>query len=1053
MEATNQFSLNKGENKESMPQEIDKLPHKDFNIKSVDNIEFILNIYKGKEEIIFIAKQINNLNEINYKKIAQLKEFEKAKRYFRQYENSDELFTDFFEILKENEINIKFKDKILTVGFQFETKSKKDIIMFEFQAEKERSNNIENNICKEVDISRNKLDIETLKNEEKYLNWPYKDTIFNTIKLLLTSKTVILQNKFKIIDIKEIEYNEYCLSLESDENIYNGFFIKTEENLIINQIIKECIITLLKKESQLRIYIIQKNNDWNIEQNKNIINTNLDKITYNLLPDNLTNIFINMAHLNIEVKEKIFFILESCNNITKLISPIDLEYYSISSKFIDENQDMKKNDFLYVKNFFLEKEKKEINCNNLSILKKANDYEIFNTLEKNLREESLDFLPNFEIITDIRISEKIQINCLISKVVLKSPQNKLIIISDIYNRLIKIEYNLFKYLELFDLLLIVNCSIKKSKDSDYLYDLILSNNSIKYSTKKLFFDKRLYLNNFTILNIHFPDFNEKYNYYDTLYIDDYKIKTIKKNILCVVKFDNEKCNEIVPYKIECENEKNKNIFKFFIVHNLMFNINIFLNNRSENNCCIEYCYYDCKNDVPLTYKINLGIKKYIISHSNSFDSLNRIGFVLANIPPNNDISKIKTNKEYPNISSQIWLCPLEDLTTGKKEYFINQILNINEANIKIYYPYELKKEYFSIFNDFHKNFQKFDKNWKKKSNNIINYFEDINQKVENSKEKGLKEQIDRLIFEDKNIDYDPNSLDYSSFKTYINISLYSSLNKIKEKNTDFITEWKKFLDDYNNLVNELYILENKLTYHQKIRVLNKLILYYFNDKERSGHICKFFFIDENNIDENNSYYLALKFNRNIIKRLTEKSKLTQGFLQSDGFILKNYFTDGEKVSYSLTNEPLILMKHHLLSNYENIVFIIYENPYNNLDRKASQDKKNNITLINEKSLFNEKDSETLIGKDNALPISMEFFHEKDSHSKKNLKNLYIDSPLYCYKDNQIEVLSEAEDGRFIESIIGDNDFILELKNPKNKLGALMKEEYFIGENFKQLYNR
>ena len=225
MEDINQISLNKGENKESIPQEIDKLPHKGFNIKSVDNIEFILNIYKGKEEIIFIAKQMNNLNQINYKKIAQLKEFEKAKRYFRQYENSDELFTDFFEPLKENEIIIKLKDKILTVGFQFETKSKKDIIMFEFQAEKPRSNNIENNIHNEIDVSRTKLDIETLKNEEKYLNWPHKDTILNSIKLLLTSKTVLLQNKFKIIDIKEIEYNEYCLALESDENIYNGFFI------------------------------------------------------------------------------------------------------------------------------------------------------------------------------------------------------------------------------------------------------------------------------------------------------------------------------------------------------------------------------------------------------------------------------------------------------------------------------------------------------------------------------------------------------------------------------------------------------------------------------------------------------------------------------------------------------------------------------------------------------------------------------------------------------------------------------------------------------------
>ena len=48
------------------------------------------------------------------------------------------------------------------------------------------------------------------------------------------------------------------------------------------------------------------------------------------------------------------------------------------------------------------------------------------------------------------------------------------------------------------------------------------------------------------------------------------------------------------------------------------------------------------------------------------------------------------------------------------------------------------------------------------------------------------------------------------------------------------------------------------------------------------------------------------------------------------------------------------------------------------------------------------------------------------------------------------ILKEAEDGKFIESIIGDNNFILQLKDPLNKLGILMEVNYFIGQNFEAL---
>ena len=48
------------------------------------------------------------------------------------------------------------------------------------------------------------------------------------------------------------------------------------------------------------------------------------------------------------------------------------------------------------------------------------------------------------------------------------------------------------------------------------------------------------------------------------------------------------------------------------------------------------------------------------------------------------------------------------------------------------------------------------------------------------------------------------------------------------------------------------------------------------------------------------------------------------------------------------------------------------------------------------------------------------------------------TPLTCFLNNQNIYLNEREDGIFIESIMGDEDFINDLKNPNNKFGKLMK---------------
>ena len=220
--------------------------------------------------------------------------------------------------------------------------------------------------------------------------------------------------------------------------------------------------------------------------------------------------------------------------------------------------------------------------------------------------------------------------------------------------------------------------------------------------------------------------------------------------------------------------------------------------------------------------------------------------------------------------------------------------------------------------------------------------------------------------------------------------------------------------------------------------------------------CKFWHTNPEMETElsDNSYFLALSFNKNIIYNLKENSALTIGYIQLDSYIMTNYFIYNKGKTYSLSNEPLILMKHHLLINYENFVFVYYESSGKYCENALFY-KPNRVTFINEGSLFNSNYSKSYHGKDFALPISMEFFHEKDSHSKKSLKNLRIKSPFICYKNeyNASIILKEAEDGQFLESLIGDKEFIKALKDCKNKLGELMRVEYFIDVDFQKLHNK
>ena len=167
-----------------------------------------------------------------------------------------------------------------------------------------------------------------------------------------------------------------------------------------------------------------------------------------------------------------------------------------------------------------------------------------------------------------------------------------------------------------------------------------------------------------------------------------------------------------------------------------------------------------------------------------------------------------------------------------------------------------------------------------------------------------------------------------------------------------------------------------------MKIFSYLLRRNIKDKKNTELIL----VSELKQDSFSPYYLAINFNLEEIDNINEYSKLFQGYLQMDSYILFNYLKKAN--SYSLSIEPVFIVKYHLKSNYEGFFFV--EKIENNI--LAWTEEKENIIVINETNLFerskyknikyikNEEDS-----KNHAFGISVVFRHESNSHITKNLK--------------------------------------------------------------------
>ena len=141
------------------------------------------------------------------------------------------------------------------------------------------------------------------------------------IKQLLTKKTVNIYNiKVEIIDIIEIEYQEYNLTLKFGEMcICCGIYTNTDIKLQKGNIIKFLQLSLFKTDSlikcNIKIFdIVSNENDVtkqelnNININEGECHINLGLETYNLEPYNLPNYFSFINNSEDNYLEDIFII-------------------------------------------------------------------------------------------------------------------------------------------------------------------------------------------------------------------------------------------------------------------------------------------------------------------------------------------------------------------------------------------------------------------------------------------------------------------------------------------------------------------------------------------------------------------------------------------------------------------------------------------------------------------------------------------------------------------------------------------------------------------------
>ena len=903
------------------------------------------------------------------------------------------------------------------------------------------------------------------------------------IKKLQYNEEVDLSNILGIItNIKQVEFETFKLSIKIENIIYCGIYLKYNnkaEELKEGDYIKLFEMTLVKNERKIKLYSSIYKKKQNIQDENIIQDVTLFK-TCDLNPSSFITTICTIT--NIKYQSDFFIIREK--SMEYILIPISEEKeLSIKNRankeklkqFLKENE-LKDNSLIYIENYLLEHD--SISFNNLTL---------FNKVKLEYIDEYIKSKFKFEYKNDDIFQYKInsiynKINFILLKVV--DIQDKFILGIDIFSNIYKIDRNSTKIKEIqniYEIILLKNYNELIIQDSF----LILSLNEKTYIhiIENSFCNS--IINNLSIINLNFLDYIDKEkNYFKQIRFsgknEDISFEIVKQceYFVLFTNFNLIKNYYVFTIKLVSQNSYEIRIFQFIIYYGLLNKINCLINYIGKESYGCEFFYYNFNYDLPKFQIINYDGKKLKFEINDDLNSKSRKRFVILNYSGIQNMNiyknkiKEKNEKEEKNKEN---MDNKNEIITINNRYNLNDILNDKEGipeistktsflfifshekgNNNLLGVYDINE--INNYNDLEKNIYKQNDEYK----TFFNFFKTMNNKnINMDKKNNYLKSLEKYINNDKieqlvkNGNYDFSFINYENYIVYINICLFYYYNKTSKKEGLI----KEFGEKFNLLK------DSNLSYFDRIRIMRFTCKEYFriSDEYRVTHLI---LLDD--LLEDNSYKIAINFNKKMINELEENSQLFIPFIQLDSYILYNYKKDS--YSFTLSLEPLIITKKHLLSSYDDFIFTYKEKSKNNQLTLAIQCTKNDVTAINEYSLFPSNDncdSKELCGNDIAVPISVILLHERNGHSKKDKKNKRNPTPLCYYKENEIAEINKkyqktdklsgiikGEAGHLVDSFISYKTKNLNLELIKNHtFGNIMNNvKLFTSKTFEGLAN-
>ena len=158
-------------------QEVQSKKKKEYEIHS--NLKkYKVKFIKGNNEIIFQATEIGDVKGTLYIKQVKFSEFERVDKYFRQFDDINEIFSDLLN-RDTNKIKLEEIDNNIKLILQYEIRGKKKDIYFILAQEKADINKIIMNLCeKSKEIDYLKAENERLKKQiaelQFYTRWIFE---------------------------------------------------------------------------------------------------------------------------------------------------------------------------------------------------------------------------------------------------------------------------------------------------------------------------------------------------------------------------------------------------------------------------------------------------------------------------------------------------------------------------------------------------------------------------------------------------------------------------------------------------------------------------------------------------------------------------------------------------------------------------------------------------------------------------------------------------------------------------------------------------------------